>query len=324
MAGNLRPLRLAGIDIGTNTVLLLVAEVDPAGRLTVLADEQEIPRLGRDLDASGSIRPAAFDTLGGILTRYRAIAASHGAARVVTCATSAVRNASNREALLEYIRAATGTEIEIIDGTTEADLTFRGVVGGAATAWTDPAVLDIGGGSTEISYARRGATNGERTLTRVSIEIGSVRLAERHLRHAPPLAGEIAAARARIVEELAQVVNPGFGYYTLIAVAGTATTLAGIHLGLAGFEREKIDGCAIPAGAVHAIASRLLTMTPAGIGSLSAMTAGREDILGAGALILSTIVDHFGFNQICVSTRGLRHGIIVREWGRIAGGTEGA
>ncbi len=315
-------MRIAGIDIGTNTVLLLVAEVDPAGRLSVLAEEQEIPRLGRELDGSGNIRPAAFETLGGILTRYRAIAASLGAARVVTCATSAVRTASNREALLDYIHTTTGTEIEVIDGATEADLTFRGVVAGGATAWADPAVLDIGGGSTEISYARRGATNGDRTLTRISMEIGSVRLTERHLRHAPPLAGEIATARAGIIEEIAQVVNPGFGYYTLVAVAGTATTMAGIHLGLAGFDREKIDGCAIPAVAVHAIASRLLTMTPAGIRSLSAMTAGREDILGAGALILSTIVDHFGFNRIRVSVRGLRHGIIVREWARMAGGMQ--
>ncbi len=320
MAGDLRPVRLAGIDIGTNTVLLLVAEIAPRGRVTPLAEEQEMPRLGTDVDSTGKIRAAGFDTLGLVLNRYRAIALSHGVTRITACATSAVRNASNREELLRYIREAAGIHIEVIDGATEADLTFRGVLSGPGGDWTDPAVLDIGGGSTELCYAQRGATNGNRTLTRVSMEIGSVRLTERYLRHSPPLAAEIATARARIVEEIAQIVNTGFGYYALIAVAGTATTLAGLHLGLPGFDRERIDGCGIPAGAVHAMASRLLGMDAGAIRSLSDMTAGREDILPAGALILSTIVNHFGFQGISVSTRGLRYGIVLRDWERLGGG----
>ncbi len=324
MAGHLRPVRLAGIDIGTNTVLLLVAEVDPSGQLTLLTEELATPRLGRNLGGYGDIRPAAFEELGAILKRYRDIAASYEAVRVVACATSAVRRASNAEALLDYVRETVGMEVEVIDGATEADLTFRGVVSGAGSLWPDPAVLDIGGGSTELCYARRGATNGDRILTRTSLEIGSVRLSERHLRHSPPHAGEIATARAVIIEELSQVTNPGFGYYTLVAVAGTATTAAAIHLGLAEFDGGKIDGCAIPADDVHAISSRLLTMDAAAIRSLWAVTAGREDIIAAGGLILSTIVDHFGFRSIRVSVRGLRYGIVLREWKRLTGGTGAA
>ena len=107
---------------------------------------------------------------------------------------------------------------------------------------------------------------------------------------------------------------------TLVAVAGTATTLAGLHLGLPDFDREKIDGCALPPEAVHALASRMLSMETDAVRALSPMTAGRADILPAGALILSSIIDHFGFREIRVSMRGLRYGIVLREWERMGGG----
>lgn len=319
MAGDLRPVRIAGIDIGTNTALLLVADVDAAGRITTLAEAQETPRLGRDVDRSGRIAPAGFEKLAAVLDGYSEISRSHGAERIVACATSAVRDAGNREELLAFIRERCRIGIEVIDGATEALLTYRGALTGPSAGVQDPVVLDIGGGSTELCHAPRGATNGGRILTAVSLDIGSVRLTERYFRHSPPLPEEVAAARDRITEDLAQVVNPGFGHYALVAVAGTATTLAGLHLGLDAFDREKIDGCAIPAQVVHAMAARLLSMDAAGIGALSGLTAGREDILAAGALILSAIAGHFGFRDVRVSTRGLRHGIVLREWERAAG-----
>ncbi len=321
MAGDRRAVTLAAIDIGTNTVLLLVATVDAAGRVVTLADEVETPRLGREVDASGTILPGGIAALESIVARYAATARSLGAGRIAACATSAVRDAANREELRGRIRGATGVEIEVIDGATEADLTFRGALSGPGSAWKDPAVLDIGGGSTELCYARRGATNGDRKLTAVSLSIGSVRLTERYFRHSPPLDGEVASARTRILEELAPVINAGFGDYTLVAVAGTATTIAGLHLGLPDFDREKIDGCTLPPEAVHAHASRLLSMETGTIRALSPMTAGRADILPAGALILSSIVGHFRFRDIRVSTRGLRHGIVLREWKQMGGGS---
>ncbi len=319
MAGDLRAVTLAAVDIGTNTALLLVASVDAAGRITTLADEVETPRLGRNVDASGTILPAGIASLETIVARYAAKAKSLGAGRIVACATSAVRDASNREELRRRVLGSAGVEIEVIDGATEADLTFRGALSGPGSAWSDPAVLDIGGGSTELCYAQRGATNGDRTLTAVSLPIGSVRLTERYFRHSPPLPAEVSSARMRILEELAPVVNTGFGAYTLVAVAGTATTLAGLHLGLPGFDRDAIDGCALPPEAVHAQTSRLLSMETGAIRALSTMTAGRADILPAGALILSSIVGHFGFREIRVSTRGLRYGIVLREWKRMRG-----
>lgn len=320
MAGDLRPVRIAAIDVGTNTVLLLVAEIAPDGSIEPIAEAQETPRLGRDVDRSGRIAPGAFGRLAGIIERYASIARAHGADRIAACGTSALRGAVNGPELVAHVMDACGIGIEVIDGATEAALSWRGAVTGPIAAAPDPLVLDIGGGSTEFCYAARGATNGGRRPISLSLDIGSVRLTERCFRTLPPGTAAIEAARTLLVEELAQVRNPGFSEYTLVAVAGTATTLAGLHLGLREYDRIRIDGCAMPAAAVHAAAARLLLMDAASIRSLSGMTAGREDILPAGALILSTIVDHFGFREIRVSARGLRYGIALREWERTGGG----
>jgi exopolyphosphatase/guanosine-5'-triphosphate,3'-diphosphate pyrophosphatase len=312
-------MRIAGIDVGTHTVLLLVAEIDPRGGITILAEDIDAPRLGRDVDRSGKISPAGFERLATTMDRYAATARLHGAATIRACATSATRDASNRDDLIAFIERRCGIRIEVIDGGTEALLTYRGALTGPSAATRDPVVIDIGGGSTELCHAPLGATNGGRVLTALSLDIGSVRLTERYFKHSPPLPGEVDAARARITEDLAQVVNPGFGYFTLVAVSGTATTLSGLHLGLDAFDRDRIDGSSIPGAAVHAMAARLLSMDAASVGKLSGLTAGREDIIAAGALILSAVVDHFGFSSVRVSTRGLRYGIVLREWERSNG-----
>jgi exopolyphosphatase/guanosine-5'-triphosphate,3'-diphosphate pyrophosphatase len=312
-------MKIAGIDVGTNTVLLLVADVDPRGAITILAEGHESPRLGRNVDRSGSIARAGFEGLASALDRYVAIARSHGAEAIRACATSAVRDASNGGELLGFIERRCGIRIEVIDGPTEALLTYRGALTGPSASVRDPVVIDIGGGSTEFCHAPPGAVNGGRVLTAVSLDIGSVRLAERYFRHSPPLPAEVDAARGRIAEDLAQVVNPGFGFYTPVAVSGTATTLAGLHLGLDRFDNDRIDGCAMSAATVHAMAAGLLVMDAPSVRALSGLTEGREDILAAGALILSAIAGHFGFREVRVSTRGLRYGIVLGEWERISG-----
>jgi len=312
-------MKIAGIDVGTNTVLLLVAEIDAAGEITVLAEGHDMPRLGRNVDRSGRIEEAGVERLAETLRRYAEIARSHGAEIVRACATSAMRDARNREEILDAVERRCGIRIEVIDGSTEALLTFRGALTGPSGRVRDPVVIDIGGGSTELCHAPYRSTNGGRRLTAMSLDIGSVRLTERFFRHAPPQRAEIDAARARITEDLAQVVNPGFGHFTLVAVSGTPVTLAAIHLGLDEFDNDRIDGCAIPGNAVHALAARLLSMDRASVRGLSRLTEGREDILAAGALILSTVADHFGFREVRVSTRGLRYGIVLREWERRTG-----
>ncbi len=309
-------MRVAAIDIGTNTILLLVAEIDGEGRMTVLAEEQETPRLGRSVDATGRLDPAVGPAVTSILDRYRRIAASHGADRVIACATSALRDATNRGDFIDKVKLSTGIGIEVITGEEESELTYTGAAGALAPADGDPVVLDVGGGSTEFCFRRPGRLNGGRALERYSLDIGSVRIAERYFRTSPPDRAQVASARRWIVEEIGAVVNPGFSAYTLVAVAGTATTLAGLLLGLDRYDREAIEGFRLSGEKLSSVGARLLASTPREILAMSPLAAGREDILAAGVLILSTVSEHFRFPSIRVSTRGLRYGIAFREWER--------
>jgi exopolyphosphatase/guanosine-5'-triphosphate,3'-diphosphate pyrophosphatase len=309
-------MKIAAIDVGTNTILLLVAEIDAAGRVTVLAEEQQAPRLGRRVDATGRLDHAVFPAVTSILDGYLRTASSHGADRVVACATSAVRDAVNREEFISKVKLSTGLGIRVIGGAEESELTYAGAVSGLGPGEGEAVVLDIGGGSTEICYRRPGRTNGGPGLMRYSLDIGSVRITERYFTESPPAAAGIATARERILEELAQVANTGLSGYTLVGVAGTATTMAGILLGLGKYDREAIEGFRMSREKLATVTARLLGSTPAGILAMSPMAAGREDILAAGALILSTVAEHFRFPGIRVSTRGLRYGIAIREWER--------
>ncbi len=309
-------MKVAAIDIGTNTILLLVAEIDGGGRITVLAEEQETPRLGRSVDATGRLDPAAGPGVTAILDRYRRIASSHGVDRVVACATSAFRDATNRAEFIDRVKLSTGIGIEVITGEEESELTYAGAAGALGPADGDPVVLDIGGGSTEFCYRRPGRLNGGRALQRYSLDIGSVRITERFFRESPPDRAQISSAKRWIIEEIGAVANPGFSAYTLVAVAGTATTLAGLLMGLDRYDREAIEGFRLSGEKLSSVGERLLASTPREILAMSPMAAGREDILAAGALILSTVAEHFRFPFIRVSTRGLRYGIAVREWER--------
>ena len=314
MAGDLRRMKIAAIDIGTNTLLLLVAEIDDGGRLTVLAEEQETPRLGRNVDATGRLDSAVFPVAASVLDRYLRAASSLGVDRVTAVATSALRNAANSDEFISKVKIATGLGIRVIGGDEESELTYLGAASGLDPGDGEPVVLDIGGGSTEICYRYPGRVNGGRGLKRYSFGIGSVGITERYFRDIPPTAAQIRTARTHVIEELSDVVNTGFPGYTPVGVAGTATTLAGLLLGLDTYDREAIDGLRLSREKLSAITSRLLGSTPAEIRAMSGLTAGREDILAAGALILSTVAEHFGFLSVRVSTRGLRYGMVIREW----------
>lgn len=311
---------LAGIDIGTNTVLLLVAEVLRGKGLVPLAEEQRTPRLGRNMERDGRIRPEVFGTLAKILREYKAIAISRGASRISCCATSAVRNAANRKELLEHIKAEVGLEVEIIDGLTEGELTYRGVTGGAPMTGTGPVVLDIGGGSTEFCYPGREESDGENTLRRHSVETGSVRLTERFFGRTPPSAEQVARSRESLGEDLRSLPVSELAGRTLLGVAGTVTTLACIDLRLTDFDANAVEGHVMSRENISDIAGMLLGMTPPEVRSLSGATAGREDVLAAGALILDEAVRRCGFPELTVSTRGLRHGIVQRDRERLANG----
>ncbi len=320
-------LRIASIDIGTNTVLLLVADVAKDGTLRVVEHQQRVPRLGRDVDERRVIHASAFDRIAWILNEYKNLARQMGTDRLVAGATAAVRDAVNRDEFISYLKQTTDIDVEIISGEDEASLTYYGAVSGLPAPTPPAAVIDIGGGSTEVSFpkptdaspgnispAERSKPAVASALERRSFPFGCVRVTERFFKHSPPEPEELRRAAGAVTSEFSQLrgVNPSA--FTLIGVAGTATTLACIDQGLPDFEVEKVSGYMLDRKRVEDWFTKLGGMTTAEIRSLSNATEGRADILTAGALILSQFMNQLRIEKVTVSERGLRYGLILREW----------
>jgi exopolyphosphatase/guanosine-5'-triphosphate,3'-diphosphate pyrophosphatase len=274
--------------------------------------------LGRDVDRTGAIQVSAFDRIAWVVNEYKTIARQFHADEIVACATSAVRDASNREEFANFIEKNTGVRVEILTGDQEAVLTYKGALSGIDRPGPF-VVLDIGGGSTELIFQQPGGGNGNAVLHRYSLQIGAVRLTERFFKHDPPSPAEIESAKTLITEELSQVRNPGFQGVTLVGVAGTVTTLACIEQGLPDFDLDKVTGFTLTAGRVAHLLAQLTGMNSREISALSSATSGRADILSAGTLILHEVMAHFRLPSIVVSERGLRFGLVLREWERSQG-----
>ena len=295
--------RVAAVDCGTNSTRLLVADVVDGA--TVWRDRDAITtRLGQGVDHDGRLHPGAIartaEVVGGYAARWRAL----GCARVAVVATSAVRDVADRAAFHEAIEDVSGVRPEVLDGYEEAALAFEGAVTGV-----DPArpalVLDIGGGSTELILGH------DRPQACESRQIGSVRLTERLLPGDPPSQGALAAAARVIDGELADVahrLDPSLAR-SLVAVAGTATTLAALHLGLAAYDPHAIHAAVLSRGAVARLLAELGGSTAARIAGLGPVAPGREDVLTAGALILERVMAWGGFEEVVVSERDLLDGL---------------
>ncbi len=307
-------MKIAAIDIGTNTVLLLIAELDSDGKPHFLHHEQRTPRLGKNVDAEKRIGIGAFDRIAWIVNVYKNIAQQWQAERIVSAATSAVRDASNREEFLAYLKQVTGIDTEVLSGEEEARLTFIGALSGLPGAH-NYTVLDIGGGSTEFTYAEHGTSK----LHRNSFQIGSVRLTERYFKHQPPLQEESKRAREVILHELKAVEPSILKGYELAGVAGTVTSLACFDQGLQEFDVEKVSGYKLSYDRVGYWLGKLSSKTPREIRKLSAVAEGREDILIAGALILASAMEFYEFSAVTVTERGLRYGLAIREWEKATG-----
>ena len=296
----------AAIDIGTNTVLLLIASIDPSGHLTTLLDEQRIPRPGRGVDESGNINHAALDRLVGVLLEYRAMIADHGVESITVTGTSALRDAANRPGILQRVRAATGFEITVLTGEEEALLSYRGAVSGLAESGS-AVVLDIGGGSTEIISGE-----GENILFHCSRNVGAVRLTERFFRHDPPLPEEIQSARSAVRAAFSDLPRFDERECRLIGVAGTATTLALLDQGIKTLDRTALANYRLSGPAVERLFRLLSSMRAQDILALSAAMPGRADVITAGTLILHCYLEQSGFREMIVSERGLRYGAALQ------------
>jgi exopolyphosphatase / guanosine-5'-triphosphate,3'-diphosphate pyrophosphatase len=301
--------RTAIVDIGTNTLLLLVVEPAGDGGLRAVADECRFGRLGQGLDASGRLAGAAIERSLAICRDYRAAIERTGATDVVVIGTQALREAVNARDFVEPAAAILGAPVEVIDGAREAALAYRAVVVGLPEMAGRPfVVVDVGGGSTEVV-----ASDGARMTAATSLPIGAVRLAERHLRHDPPTAEEAAALDADLDAALAGAPIPAGA--AVVGTAGTATTLAAVHLGLAGYDPARIHGTRVPAAAVAALRARLLALPCAARRAIRGMEPQRADVIPAGCAILARVLARAGAAELVVSDRGIRWGLAYERAG---------
>jgi exopolyphosphatase / guanosine-5'-triphosphate,3'-diphosphate pyrophosphatase len=308
--------RVAAVDCGTNSLRLLVADIDlDRAELTDVARRMEIVRLGQGVDKTGRLAPEALARTTAALREYAAIIAGSGASAVRMVATSATRDADNAAEFTRRVKEELGIAPEVLTGTQEAMLSFTG-----ATAELAPddgegpfLVVDIGGGSTEFVRGRSAAagTGDTEPASAISVNIGCVRMTERHLHGDPPTGRQIAAATADIdaaLEAVADAVPVGQAR-TLIGLAGSVTTVAGIAMGLPAYDAAVIHHARVSAADVHAVTSALLAQTRAVRASLGVMHPGRVDVIGAGALVLDRIMSRFGFGEVLVSEHDILDGI---------------
>jgi exopolyphosphatase/guanosine-5'-triphosphate,3'-diphosphate pyrophosphatase len=297
---------VAAIDCGTNTIKLLVGRPTDAG-MEDLVREMRMVRLGQGVDATGELHPDALARTFAAIDEYAELIRAHGAQRIRFVATSATRDAANAAVFTDGVRERLGVEPEVVSGLEEAALAFDGCVRNLREAPAVPVVLvDVGGGSTEIIWGPR---LDEPPAAAYSMQIGSVRLHERHLRTDPPTDAEVAACVRDIDAALDECPVDPAGAATVIGVAGTVTQLAAGVLGLAAYDREVIDQARLSVEELHALVERLVAMTVAERRALPWMHPGRADVIAAGGLVLSRVLRRTGVDHLVVSESDILDGI---------------
>jgi exopolyphosphatase / guanosine-5'-triphosphate,3'-diphosphate pyrophosphatase len=300
--------RIATIDVGTNTTLLLVARATP--EIEVLAERAEITRLGRGIGSSGQLAADGIAATLAVLRDYAGIARGLGA-DIAAVGTEALRRAHNAADFLAPAEEVLGSPIEVIDGEREAALTFRAVLSSFPDARRGRlVVVDIGGGSTEVVMATDG-----RVDFQTSAGIGSVRLTEQFVRHDPASDDDVAAVRRAAGEALATVPFSATGPLTLVGVAGTVTSLAAMAQDLASYDPARVHGYQLSRGELARQIDRLRAADQAARERMPGLDPRRADVILAGALILDCIAELAGAAHVRVSDRGIRWGLIYELLG---------
>lgn len=305
--------RVAAVDCGTNSIRLLVADVNPVtGELRELTRRMEIVRLGQGVDRTGRLAPEALERTFTACRQYAEAIRELGASRVRFVATSATRDAENRADFVQGVRHLLGVTPEVISGDEEAELSFVGATRELTGVGLPRPylVVDIGGGSTEL------VAGGETVVAARSVDVGCVRLTERHLVRDgavtdPPTAQQAAAIRAdadAAVDLAGQTVELG-QVRTLIGLAGSVTTLAAMHLKLTEYDPAAIHHSRLPVDRVRELTQWLLTATHAQRAEVPAMHPGRVDVIASGAVILLTIMERTGVEEVVVSEHDILDGI---------------
>jgi exopolyphosphatase/guanosine-5'-triphosphate,3'-diphosphate pyrophosphatase len=296
--------RVAAIDCGTNSIRLLIADITGDNFKEVLRT-MEIVRLGQGVDQNKAFHPDAIDRTLKAVELFRDQIASKGVEKIRFCATSATRDASNRNLFIDGVREILGIEVEVIPGEEEAELSFIGATKELRQSDAPFLVVDIGGGSTEFVFGS------EKVEFAKSVNIGCVRMSERHLNTQPPSMAQIAQAIVDIDIAITQAaaVVPITTAKTLVAVAGTATTVAAAALELTDYDRHLIHLSRISSDKVHKVAASFQSMNKDQIASLGFMHPGRVDVITAGSLVLSRIMAATGATEFVASESDILDGM---------------
>ncbi|GHJ39612.1 Ppx/GppA phosphatase family protein [Streptomyces sp. TS71-3] len=306
--------RVAAIDCGTNSLRLLIADVSPeSGELADVERTMEIVRLGQGVDRTGRFAEEALERTFRVCRRYADLIERHGAERVRFVATSASRDVANRDAFAQGVLDTLGVRPQVVTGDTEAAYSFTGATRELLGRPEVPGpylVVDIGGGSTEF------VLGGDRVEAARSVDIGCVRMTERHLVRDgavtdPPEPGQVEAIRADVEAalDLAADTVPLTGAHTLVGLAGSVTTVAAIALGLTEYDPAVIHHARVPRDKVAEITRSLLTATHAERAAIPVMHPGRVDVIGAGALVLLAVMERTGAQEVVVSEHDILDGI---------------
>jgi exopolyphosphatase/guanosine-5'-triphosphate,3'-diphosphate pyrophosphatase len=299
-----QPMRVGAIDCGTNSIRLLIADIDGNNFREVVRD-MEIVRLGQGVDETGQFHPDAIARTLAAVDKFAAEIAKRGVEKIRFCATSATRDATNRHLFVDGVRERLGIELEVISGDEEAALSFAGAIKDLDPSNGPFLVVDIGGGSTEFVF---GTSTVEAAR---SVNIGCVRMTERHFASDPATAEQIEAARSDIQAAIAQAaaVVPITKAKTLVAVAGTATTVAAAALDLPEYDRYTIHLSRISAQQTHDAATMFATSTREQRLALGYMHPGRVDVIAAGSLVLSEIMKATGASEFVASESDILDGM---------------
>ncbi|TKB70169.1 MAG: Ppx/GppA family phosphatase [Nitrospira sp.] len=300
--------RFAGIDIGTLTCRLLIADLAPGHPLTELRSERRILRLGEGVDQTKRLSPVAMDRVIACLQEWRNVIDGYQVEQSSVVATSAVRDAVNRDEFFERVKREAGFDVEVISGEEEARRTLLGIRSGLPTGVTDILALDIGGGSTEFILDRPG----DKPIVR-SINIGVVRLCERVLHHDPPTDEEVRQAREWVIRETKAAVAGMADYRqaTFVGTAGTITSLAAMAQKLSTYEPARIHNYRLKLETIRELEQRLLSRTKTERVGLPGLEKNREEVIAAGTIIVRTIMDALGLRECLVSDLGLREGVLI-------------
>ncbi len=305
--------RVAAIDCGTNSIRLLVADLPDPGAgadapLVELSRQLETVRLGQGVDRTGRLAPEAIERTRVALAEYAAEIEKLGVDRVRMCATSASRDAENAADFRDMVERTLGVAPEVVTGEEEARLSFTGAVRGLPGSTREPyLVVDIGGGSTEFVVGT--PTGG--VAAAISVDIGCVRMTERHLQGDPPDPAEIRAAEADIVAAVDRALDavPGRQAATLVGLAGSVTTVVAIAEGLTGYDPQRIHHARVSYRAVAEVTADLLNATRAQRLAIPVMHPGRADVIAAGALVLRVIMERAGKDVVVASEHDILDGI---------------